>query len=110
MRRMLITVAVLAATLLSPVATQAPLAQGTVAAVVPTSARARVIVKYRADSELMRKQAMTATGRRSLQARALGDRIGIALTPGAGITERSHVVFASGVDFEDPGDAHLGRK
>ena len=98
MRRMLITVAVLAATLLSPLATQAPLAQSTVAAVVPTSARARVIVKYRADSELMRKQAMTATGRRSLQARALGDRIGIALTPGPGITERSHVVFASGVD------------
>ncbi len=98
MRRMLITVAVLVATLLSPLATQAPFAQSTVAAVVPTSARARVIVKYRADSELMRKQAMTATGRRSLQVQALGDRIGIALTAGASITERLHVVFASGVD------------
>jgi serine protease len=98
MRRILITVAALVATLLSPLATQAPLAQGTVAAVAAASARARVIVKYRADSELMRKQALTATGRRNLQAKALGDRIGIALTPGIGITERSHVVFASGVD------------
>ena len=43
------------------------------------AARARVIVKYRADSDMMKKQAMTATGRRTLQAQALGDRIGVAL-------------------------------
>jgi serine protease len=100
MRRILIGAAAIAATLFLPLATQAPLAQGTMSAPAVSTARARVIVKYRADSDLLRKQAMTATGKRILQAQALGDRIGIALTPGAGITERSHVVFASGIDSE----------
>ena len=98
MRRILIGAAAIAAALFLPLATQAPLAQGTMSAPALSTAHARVIVKYRADSDLLRKQAMTATGKRILQAQALGDRIGIALTPGAGITERSHVVFASGVD------------
>jgi serine protease len=98
MRRILIGAAAIAATLFLPLATQAPLAQETMSAPAVSTAHARVIVKYRADSDLLRKQAMTATGKRILQAQALGDRIGIALTPGAGITERSHVVFASGID------------
>jgi serine protease len=98
MRRILIGTAAIAATLFLPLATQAPLAQGTPSASAVSTAHARVIVKYRADSDLLRKQAMTATGKRILQTQALGDRIGIALRPGAGITERSHVVFASGVD------------
>jgi serine protease len=97
MRRILIGTVALAATLLSPLATQAPFAQGTTA-VVAASGNARVIVKYRADSALLKKQAMTAAGTRILQAQALGERIGIALTPGIGITDRSHVVFARGID------------
>jgi serine protease len=97
MRRILIGTVALAATLLSPLATQAPFAQGTTA-VVAASGNARVIVKYRADSALLKKQAMTATGKITLQTQALGDRIGIAMTPGLGISERSHVVFAKGID------------
>ena len=40
---------------------------------------------------------MTATGRRTLQAQALGERIGVALAAGAGISERAHVVTARGL-------------
>jgi serine protease len=64
----------------------------------PRSCRpARVIVKYRADSEMTKKQAMTATGRRTLQAQVLGDQIGVPLVAGAGISDRSHVVTARGL-------------
>ena len=94
MRRLNRSAAALAAALLLPLAAQAPMAQG----VRPASAeQARVIVKYRADSDMMKKQAMTATGRRTLQAQAMGDRIGVALTAGAGISDRAHVVTGRGL-------------
>jgi serine protease len=95
---MLLSGAALAATLFLPLAAHTPLAQSTAPAASVGADRARVIVKYRADSPLLKKQAMTATGRRILQSQALGNRIGIALTPGIGITDRSHVVFATGID------------
>ena len=40
---------------------------------------------------------MTASGRRILQAQALGQRIGVALTTGSGISERAHVLTARGL-------------
>ena len=89
MRRILLSALTLAATLLLPLAAHTPLAQG----VSPAAVGARVIVKYRADSPLLQQQAMTPTGRRLLQTRALGQRIGLALTPGRDITARTHVVF-----------------
>src|ERR1019366_566593 len=98
MRRMLMSAVALAATLFLPLAAHTPLAQGAAPTSAVAAGNARVIVKYRVDSPLLKKQAMTATGKRILQAQALGDRIGIALTPGIGITDRSHVVFASGMD------------
>src|ERR1019366_1341918 len=98
MRRMLMSAVALAATLFLPLAAHTPLAQGAAPTSAVAAGNARVIVKYRVDSPLLKKQAMTATGKRILQAQALGDRIGIALTPGIGITDRSHVIFASGVD------------
>ncbi|HZV94006.1 MAG TPA: S8 family serine peptidase [Caldimonas sp.] len=101
MRKRLMSAAALAAVLLLPIAAQAPRAQGVVAAPAAVSARARVIVKYRADSPLLKKQAMTAAGRRNLQVQALGDRIGLALTSGRGITARSSVVFADGISSSD---------
>ena len=70
MRRMNQRVAALAAAMLLPLAAQAPMAQGLRPAAVDP-ARARVIVKYRADSEMTKKQAMTATGRRNLQAQRI---------------------------------------
>ena len=98
MQRLNRSAAALAAALLLPLAAQAPLAQGIrPAAATAEAAQARVIVKYRADSDMMKKQAMTATGRRTLQAQALGDRIGVALTAGTAISDRVHVVTARGL-------------
>jgi serine protease len=89
-------VAALAATLLLPLAAQTPMAQGTTP-VVANKAYARVIVKYKADSELMQKHAMTLTGLRMLQTGALAARIGISLSPGHSLSDRSHVVTAQGI-------------
>jgi len=89
MRKLLIALAVAGATLFGALPLQAPLAQ--------SSTVARVIVKYRAGSTLLRKQALSVAGQQALQASALGNRIGVALTAGRGITERSHVVFARGM-------------
>ena len=97
MRRTILSAVALAATLLLPLAANTPMAQGNAPAVADSSAYARVIVKYRADSSLMKKQAMTATGKRILQAQALGDRIGVPLTAGIGLSDLSHVVMARGL-------------
>ena len=97
MRRTILSAVALAATLLLPLAAHTPMAQGNAPAAADSSAYARVIVKYRADSSLMKKQAMTATGKRILQAQALGDRIGVPLTAGIGLSDRSHVVMARGL-------------
>src|SRR5450432_4240781 len=97
MRRTILGAVALAATLLLPMAAHTPLAQGKAQPAAAAPAFARVIVKYRADSDLLKKQALTATGTRILQAHALGDRIGVALTAGHSINDRSHVVFASGL-------------
>src|SRR5262245_39480221 len=96
MRRMNQRVAALAAALLLPLAAQAPMAQSLRPAAADSS-QARVIVQFRADSGLMRKQAMTATGRRILQAQELSERLGVTLAPGAGVSERAQVVFARGL-------------
>ena len=97
MRRLNQRVAALAAAMLLPLAAQAPMAQSLRPAVAADDLKARVIVQYRADSDMTRKQAMTASGRRILQAQALGQRIGVALTTGSGISERAHVLTARGL-------------
>ncbi|MBV9891937.1 MAG: S8 family serine peptidase [Rhizobacter sp.] len=89
MRKLLIRAAVAGATLLGALPLQALSAQG--------STVARVIVKYRADSALLRKQALSVAGQQALQASALGNRIGVTLDAGRAISERSHVVFARGM-------------
>jgi len=98
MRRVLICAAVVAATWASPLAMRTPLAQ-TSAATAP-SPMARVIVKFRESSPLLRKQAQTAMAQRASQAASLGQRIGIALQAGRSISERSHVVLASGLSSQ----------
>ena len=92
MRRILLSLCVLCATLILPVTVQMPLAQ--VTGVAATADQARVIVKYKSASPLLKMQAATAANRHILQTTALGNRIGIALTPGSSITDRMHVVFA----------------
>jgi serine protease len=93
MRRVLIRAGIVAATLLAPLVLHAPLAQvgGASASALP----ARVIVKFRADSPVLRMQALSATSRPTAQALALGQRIGVALSAGRLVSERSQVVFAS---------------
>jgi serine protease len=89
MRKLLICAAAAVAMLVGPLQLHAPSAQ--------SSTVARVIVKYRADSTLLRKQALSASGQRTLQASALGNRIGIALDAGRSISPQSHVVFGHGM-------------
>jgi len=61
---------------------------------------ARVIVKLKADSGMLRKHALATDERHGIQAAALGQRIGLALTGGADVGERSQVVLARGLSSQ----------
>src|SRR5450631_4042247 len=58
---------------------------------------ARVIVKYKSDSPLLRAQELSATVQRVSRAQALSQRLGVAISAGAAISERSEVMYASGI-------------
>src|SRR5271155_5452424 len=62
-----------------------------------TTAAARVIVKFRADSGLVTAKALAATTPEASRAHALGERVGIAMSAGATLSDRAQVVFAEGV-------------
>ncbi len=94
MRNFLLILAVLGAALLAPFT---PRLSGAVAASATAGPPARVIVKYKADSPLLRRQIQAATSAQADHAQALGQRVGIALRTGRAITARSHVVLASGM-------------
>ncbi|MDB6002241.1 MAG: hypothetical protein JWP52_3940 [Rhizobacter sp.] len=103
MRRPLRLLAATLASLLLPLAVQAPSAQ----AATPTGAwsseapTARVIVKLKSGSTLLRSQALSAKAvARAEQMRSLGQRFGMSLATGRAIGERSQVVFASGVSSD----------
>ncbi len=64
---------------------------------VLTDGTARVIVKLKADSPLLREQALSATAHETSRAQALGQRLGLAMSAGSAVAERSQVVFASGI-------------
>lgn len=71
------------------------------AATAPSGAsNARVIVKYKADSALLRKQVASAAERHEAQAMALGARVGLPMRAGIGIGERTQVVLVSGMSSE----------
>lgn len=77
----------------------APLAAQALAA--PEGAmHARVIVKFKDDSPLLRKQVAAAGERHQAQAQALGARVGLPMSAGIGIGERTQVVFASGMSSQ----------
>ena len=63
-------------------------------------AHARVIVKYKVDSPLLRKEVQSADTQHVLQAQALGMRVGLTLGTGPGVSERAQVVFATGITSE----------
>ena len=97
MRTPLLTLALTCASLLAPLALNTHAQIATPAA---TTGQARVIVKYKADSALMRMQALSATAQHTERAQALGQRMGLALRAGTGVAERTQVVFASGMSSE----------
>jgi serine protease len=62
-----------------------------------TADAARVIVKFRADSVLVTTKALAGTDRETSRAQALGERVGVAMSAGAPLSDRAQVVFAAGV-------------
>jgi serine protease len=89
--------AVVALALLAPLGLHAPLqAQSTVVA----TPHARVVVKFKSDSTLLRQQALSAapSAVSADRASALGTRVGIALRGGAMVSTRAQTVTASGID------------
>jgi len=88
--------AVLALALLAPLAAYSQ----TTTQSTGGAATARVIVKYKSDSTLLRKQIAAAGERQAAQAQALGARVGLPLRAGNGISDRSQVVFATGMTSE----------
>ena len=102
MRRLNQRVAALAAAMLLPLAAQAPMAQSLRPAAAD-AARARVIVKYRADSEMTEEAG--DDGHRPAHPAGAGARRPDrrALVAGAGISDRSHVVTAPRPELGQPG-------
>src|SRR5258706_10101592 len=87
----------LALALLAPAALHT---QAQTAAVPVGAATARVIVKVKADSALLRKQAASAAEQHAGRAQALGARIGMPLASGPGVAERTQAMFATGMSSE----------
>ena len=97
----LMTALLLCGTLVAPPGLQGSLAQSaTLSAGRPN---ARVVVKYKADSALLRKtvQSASALADRATRTAALATRLGIPLSAGADIADRTQVVLASGMSSED---------
>jgi serine protease len=88
------TFVVLCAALLAPISMQGQ-AQ-TVSAVV-TGDTARVIVKFKSASPLLREQAVPGNAPEIGRAASLGQRVGVAMSAGSALSDRSQVVFASGI-------------
>src|ERR1700682_1917175 len=64
---------------------------------VLTDDPARVIVKLKANSSLLREQVLSATAQEIGRAQALGQRLGLAMSAGSMVSDRTQVVFASGI-------------
>ena len=97
MRKTLSSLSVLLAALFTPAAPTS------VAQTEPMQT-ARVIVKYKADAVLLRKRALAVHDQHARQAQTLGERHGLTLRTGAGLHERSQVVFASGMTSQQLAD------
>ena len=120
MRHPLLTLAAIGA-LLAPLTLHAPLVLAAAAeTAVADNTQARVIVKFKADAQSLRKQALSASGvatasaaqmpaaqisatqmsatqMHTAQADSLGTRTGLTLRAGMGVAERTQVMFASGM-------------
>src|SRR6202521_4080479 len=94
MRRTRHSLVLLCATLLASIPMQ--IRAQTIGTVL-TDDPARVIVKLKADSSLLREQVLSATADEIGRAQALGQRLGLAMSAGSMVSDRSQVVFASGI-------------
>jgi serine protease len=94
MRKPWPTLIAMSALALAPLGLHAPLLAQTAA---PAPVQARVIVKFKAESTLLRRQAQSATHSSRERAASLGERVGRVLTGGAMVSERMQVVSAQGV-------------
>jgi serine protease len=94
MCKLFVRIAALSAALLAALPMQVQ-AQGSGDAFA--SDTARVIVKLRADSPLLPKEALPGTAQKPRHAKALGQRLGIAMNDGATVSGRAQVVFANGI-------------
>ena len=94
MRRIHLSVFALCATLLAPNTIEI---QAQTLAAVATNETARVIVKLKDASPLLREQALSATAQQTGRAQALGQRLGLAMTGGPALSERTQVLFANGL-------------
>ena len=56
-----------------------------------------MIVRFRADSSLVKSNALSPQGAVAARAGALGTRLGLPLSAGAAVSDLAQVVFASGV-------------
>lgn len=89
--------------MLAPVALQMPVAHAAnsvPSAVSPAEQTARVIVKYKSDSSVMRALSASNTSgplRAPQHAAVLSGRHGIAMTDGSAVDRRAQVVFARGI-------------
>ena len=113
MRHPLLTLAAVCA-LLAPLTLHAPqvlaaAAEVTTEVTANSAPQARVIVKFKADSPMLRKQAFSVTEQHTSQAQSLGMRTGLALRAGAGVAERTQVMFASGMTSQQLA-ARLGQE
>ena len=71
-----------------------PLLHAQVASTPVASETARVIVKLKPGSLLLAKDALSGATRKPAHAKALGERLGLALDDGAALSERAQVVLA----------------
>src|SRR5438105_491939 len=94
MRRTRHSLVLLCATLLASIPMQ--IRAQTIGAVLIEDA-ARVIVKLKTDSSLLREQALFTTAPEIGRVQALGQRLGLAMSAGAMVSDRTQVVFASGI-------------
>ena len=63
----------------------------------PDAGAARVIVKFKADAELLQKAAPSPATAPAMRADALSKRMGVSLRAGAAVSERAQVVLADGM-------------
>jgi serine protease len=89
-----LSLAALCAALLAPISL--PIPAQTASFALPGSP-ARVIVSLKADSPLLRQPALSTAERRTGHAKALGQRLGLAMSAGGAVSERAQVVFATGI-------------